>query len=149
MNRQPFARLSVALATIAVAGLGAMSLSGHSTPDRNAAPAPQPADPTTPGTAALRAFLNPETGQVEIGTRTTSEELDPDSQNALRRDTEGLTQVRHADGSVSMDLQGRFQSVAMAQVGRDGRVVVCTDDSDKARRVIEGNVTVTSTPEVE
>jgi hypothetical protein len=35
---------------------------------------------------------------------------------------DGLTQVRHPDGSVSMDLNGHFQNVTVGKVERNGNV---------------------------
>ena len=47
----------------------------------------------------------------------------------VNRLTEGLVQVRHADGSVSMDLQGRFQNVAVAKKEADGTIKTsCVDN---------------------
>ena len=49
--------------------------------------------------------------------------------------TDGLTQVRHADGSVSMDLEGRFQNVTVARVNSDGTVdQSCVDNPRAAAR---------------
>jgi len=49
------------------------------------------------------------------------------------RSTEGLTQVEHANGMVSVDLEGRFMHVMMAVPdGKGGTRLVCTDDHAKA-----------------
>ncbi len=40
----------------------------------------------------------------------------------LNQSTEGLVQVKHEDGSVSMDLEGRFQHVMVAKTNGDGTV---------------------------
>lgn len=102
-----------------------------------------------PGTASMRAYLDPETGKVTVGVMTSSpEELDADTQNALRRDTEGLHVVRHADGSESMDLQGRYQSVSMVHIDANGVKTFCTDNLDKVENALEGNVSHPSTLEV-
>jgi len=102
-----------------------------------------------PGTASMRAYLDPETGKVTVGVMTSSpEELDADTQNALRRDTEGLQVVRHADGSESMDLQGRYQSVSLVHVDENGVKTMCTDNLDKVENVIDGNVSHPNTLEV-
>ncbi len=36
--------------------------------------------------------------------------------------TDGLNPVYHENGSISVDLQDRFQNVAMAKIGADGKV---------------------------
>lgn len=102
-----------------------------------------------PGHAAMRAYLNPETGELEVGVAPANEaDLDADTQNALRRDTEGLLQVHHADGSVSMDLQGRFQSVSVVRTNQDGTFTVCTDQTEGAKQALDGNTSVPITPAV-
>lgn len=146
MKRQHFA--CVALATFAVVGLGAISLSGHTPATPDASPATAGTDATTPGTAALRAYLNPETGKVDVGVSAVAPEFDPYTENALRRDTSGLTEVRHADGTVSLDLQGRFQSVSVTHVSADGKVVICTDNADHTRHALDGDITASAAPEV-
>lgn len=40
----------------------------------------------------------------------------------VNQSTEGLIQVKHPDGSVSMNLQGRFQNVSVARKEADGTV---------------------------
>jgi hypothetical protein len=154
MKRQPLVRLSIAVAAVAVAGIGAVSLrgqviSGH----HEASPALTSPETSAPGTAALRAYLDPETGAVTVGTpgsRTalSAVALDPETQNALRRDSEGLVQVHHPDGSVSMDLQGRYQCAAVAHVDENGKIIVCTDDVEGAEHALQGGATTSATPEV-
>lgn len=47
----------------------------------------------------------------------------------VNQSTEGLVQVHHADGSVSMDLQGRFQNVTVAKKEADGTITTsCIDN---------------------
>jgi flagellar basal body-associated protein FliL len=50
----------------------------------------------------------------------------------LNKSSEGLQEVHHADGSVSIDVEDRLQSVAVAQVGKDGKVKVGCVDSPSA-----------------
>ena len=53
------------------------------------------------------------------------------------RSTDGLTEVQHADGSVSVDLKGRFQNVMMARTNSIGDVHVgCINTLDQANRFI-------------
>jgi hypothetical protein len=50
------------------------------------------------------------------------------------KSTDGLVETRHADGTVSVDLQGRFQNVMMAQKNDDGSVsAACVDTPEAAR----------------
>lgn len=50
----------------------------------------------------------------------------------LNQSTEGLVQVQHPDGSVSIDLQGRFQHVTVARVNKDGSVTTSCVDNPRA-----------------
>ena len=51
----------------------------------------------------------------------------------VNQSTEGLKQVQHADGSVSMDLQGRFQNVVLAKKADSGTVTQsCVDNPEAA-----------------
>ena len=43
-----------------------------------------------------------------------------------------LEQVHHEDGSVSMDLKGRFQNVAVARINQDGTVTESCVDNPQA-----------------
>lgn len=47
---------------------------------------------------------------------------DPILRNALSRSSEGLVFQRAPDGSVSVDLQGRFQNVSVARIDADGEI---------------------------
>ena len=49
------------------------------------------------------------------------------------KSTDGLVQVQNPDGSVSVDLQGRFQNVMLARKNDDGSVSqACVDNSSAA-----------------
>lgn len=51
----------------------------------------------------------------------------------LNQSTEDLVQVRHQDGSVSMDLEGRFQNVTVARINKDGSISqACVDNPGAA-----------------
>jgi hypothetical protein len=54
--------------------------------------------------------------------------------------TEGLVQVQRPDGSVSIDLQGRFQNVVMAKRNEDGSVSqACVDNSKAASAFLQSD----------
>ncbi len=85
---------------------------------------------------SLRSMQTAQTStqsQIRPLTQEEAKRLGEGIKNLLSQDTEGLTQVRHADGSVSMDLEGRFQSVAVAKRNEDGKVVQsCVDNRQAA-----------------
>ena len=90
-----------------------------------------------PGSAALRATINSETGAVEVSTVSSYAPLDAETQNALRRDSEGLTPVYHPDGSVSVHLQGRLQSVSVARIEKNGKLVICSEHADQIDGILQ------------
>jgi len=50
----------------------------------------------------------------------------------LNKSTEGLVEEHNADGSVSLDLQGRFQNVIVARENQDGTLSQSCVDNPKA-----------------
>ena len=75
--------------------------------------------------------LNPQTGQVRPLTQEEAQRLAAGLKQLANQSTDGLQSVRHADGSVSMDLQGRFQNVAVAKLDEDGKLVQsCIDNPE-------------------
>jgi hypothetical protein len=149
MNRQNLVGVALIIAVFAAASYAVFSSTDDSEP--GAVVATSTADNTSdaaPGNAALRAYLDPETGEIAVGVAPAGEaELDAETQNALRRDDAGLVQVHHADGSVSMDLQGRYQNVSIAHKNPDGTVTVCTDNAEGVKQALDGNA-MSYTPEV-
>lgn len=139
MKRNNFVRGSVLLATVAVTALVA-STPSDSLPDGRAH------DPA--GTAGLRVYLDPETGDLQTGPAAAAEiELDAETQNAVRRDTEGLRMVRHANGAVSMDLQGRYQSVSVIRIDENGVASICADNETSVEHALKDHAKA-ATPEV-
>ena len=56
----------------------------------------------------------------------------------VNKSTDGLVSVQHADGSVSIDLQGRFQNVAVAKKNADGSITqACVDTPEAAAKFFE------------
>jgi hypothetical protein len=56
------------------------------------------------------------------------------------KSTDGLVQVQHADGTVEMDLQGRFQNVMLAKKNDDGSVSeACVDSPEAASAFLQSN----------
>ena len=136
MISRPKFRASVALSLASVLALvvivGIWLRPGIETPDPSGAPG------LSPGSAAMRATINPETGELEIRAGGPPLSLDPATREAMRRDDEGLQQVFHPDGSVSVDLKGRFQSASVARIGEDGKLVICTEHADDVEAVLQG-----------
>ena len=94
-----------------------------------------PAVPTAvaPHEAGMVVGIDPETGKIGPPTAEQRAELDQiaASQNALlSRSAVGLTEEHRADGTVHVNLQGRFQEYATVRVGPDGKKTFgCVDDT--------------------
>ncbi|HEX8501407.1 MAG TPA: hypothetical protein VF659_12565 [Pyrinomonadaceae bacterium] len=115
----------------AVAGYGSRTGAAPAPPPPAATAAPKSGYVTVEvGGRKLR--VNAQTLQQGPLTQEQSEQI----ADALKdnKSTEGLVEVRHEDGSVSMDLQGRFQSVTLAKRNDDGTVsTACVDTPEAAR----------------
>lgn len=59
----------------------------------------------------------------------------------ISRSSEGLVEVVHADGSVSMDLQGRFMSVMVAAPAADGSLAGSCHTGPEALKQAKANRT--------
>jgi len=82
--------------------------------------------------------LDRQTGQMRPLTPQEAKRLAEGLKQMLSQSTEGLVQIHNADGSVSMDLQGRFQSVMLAKVEADGTLSqACVDNPESAAAFFE------------
>lgn len=71
-------------------------------------------------------------GQIRPLTPDEAKQMADRLKNMLNRSTEGLVQEKKADGSISMDLQDRFQHVTIARVNADGTVTTACVDNPRA-----------------
>jgi hypothetical protein len=69
-----------------------------------------------------RVEVNNQTGGVRPLTPEEAQRLADGIAPLVNQSDEGLKQVQHPDGSVSMNLEGRFQNVSVAQKNEDGTV---------------------------
>ena len=76
--------------------------------------------------------IDAQTGQVKPLSPEEAQRLAEALKEMANRSSEGLKEVRHADGTVSMDLEGRFQNIAVARREADGSVVQSCIDSPEA-----------------
>jgi len=83
--------------------------------------------------AGRNVQVDPQTGQIQPLTPQEAQALANDLKSKLSKSTEGLQPVQHADGSVSMRLQDRFQNVVLARVTSEGTVEEsCVDQPEQA-----------------
>ena len=79
--------------------------------------------------------VDPQTGDIKPLTPEEAKKLADGLAPMLDDSADGLVQVHHADGSVSMDLQGRFQNVAVARINADGTIEQsCVDNKRDAAK---------------
>jgi len=76
--------------------------------------------------------IDTQTGEIKPLTQEEAQKLANGLAPMLDNSTDGLVEVQHSDGSVSMDLQGRFQSVTVARVNSDGTVETSCVDNPRA-----------------
>jgi hypothetical protein len=76
--------------------------------------------------------VDPQTGKMKELTPEEVQKMAAGLKKMINQSTEGLVQVQHPDGSVSVDLEGRFQNVAVARINKDGSVTEGCVDNPKA-----------------
>ena len=76
--------------------------------------------------------LNSQTGQIRPLTQDEAQKLADGIKRLVNQSTEGLRPVRHADGTVELDLEGRFQNIAVVKRNEDGTVSQSCVDNPKA-----------------
>ena len=82
--------------------------------------------------AGQEVEVDSQTGQIRELTPEEARKLAAGLKQIVNQSTEGLVQVKNPDGSVSMDLEGRFQNVAVARVNTDGSVTQSCVDNPQA-----------------
>ena len=92
----------------------------------------------TSNAAGQTVVLDRQTGQTRPLTPEEAARLAEGLKQMLSQSTEGLVAVHHADGSISMDLQGRFQNVLLAKKEDDGTIsTACVDNLESAAAFFE------------
>ena len=87
-----------------------------------------------PGSNAVgrRIGIDAQTGQVRPLTQQEAQQLAEELKKLANQSTEGLQSVRHPDGTVSVNLEDRFQNVTLARKNEDGTVTQSCVDNPKA-----------------
>jgi hypothetical protein len=129
-----FRRLTTAVmvATVILA-IGAISVLSRqrSEADRKAQAAAK-AQVVNARLASQEVHLDGQTGQAQELTDDEAQKLTGGLKELVNQSTDGLVEVQHADGSVSVDLEGRFQNVTVAKINKDGSVSQSCVDNPKA-----------------
>ena len=138
-NRRPAARrawlfacaLLVAGAATAVATYASRSAESAKVEPAAADAGARPADPyVTVEVGGKRLRVNAQT--LQQGPLTPEQAQQLAEQLEGNKATEGLVQEKHEDGTVSVDLQGRFQNVTLAKRNDDGTISASCVDTPEA-----------------
>jgi hypothetical protein len=76
--------------------------------------------------------VDSQTGEIQPLTPQEAQKLAAGLKPMLNKSSDGLVTIQHPDGSMSMDLQGRFQNVTVARVNKDGTVSQSCVDNPRA-----------------
>jgi hypothetical protein len=82
--------------------------------------------------------VDSQTGQIKPLTPEEARKLAEGLKGMLNKSTEGLVEKHNHDGSVSVDLEGRFQNVTVARVNKDGTVSQSCVDNPRAAAAFFG-----------
>jgi hypothetical protein len=108
------------------------SVEGQATITQSAAKATRTRTYVTRRVAGQDIQVDTQTGEIKPLTPQEAQQLANGLAPMLDNSTDGLVQVHHADGSVSMDLQGRFQNVTVVKMNTDGTIEQGCVDNPRA-----------------
>jgi hypothetical protein len=92
----------------------------------------------TSNASGQTVVVDRQTGQSRPLTPDEARTLAEGIKQLVNQSTDGLVQIHHAGGMVSMDLQGRFQNVLLAKKESDGTVSQsCVNDLEAAANFFE------------
>jgi len=142
----PVVAPSPSLSTARVAP--AATLTRHGRPAARVSVAPRTSEPASdPFASAARVARDPETG--ELGLAPQYHELSIEELQAMaHREAEGLVTIHNADGSETINHQGRFADYLIVRKGRDGKPVFeCIEGETPMRHAIDPNRPLPPAPE--
>ena len=132
---RPPVLIITAIAVVAIAAVTVVSRQSVTGSEARKADASQNLATTVSGSAvkvaAQDVHVN-QTGEIKPLSPEEAQKLADSLKHMLNKSTEGLVEERHADGSVSVDLQGRFQHVTVARKNQDGSVSQSCVDNPRA-----------------
>lgn len=123
------------LATGAVTVVSRQNMKKESGLQQSKAPAANAADRkyVTVKVAGREVQIDSQTGRLKELSPEEAQKIAEGLKQMINRSSEGLVQEQRPDGSVTVDLQDRFQSVQVARVGEDGAVATsCVDNAEAA-----------------
>ena len=143
-SRQSLIGIAVAASILVVGVVTAISMQGGQTQRAKVEEGkPQVANQgsknyVTTNAAGQPIVLDRQTGQSRPLTAEEAQRLAEGLKQLINQSTDGLVQVHNDNGSVSMDLQGRFQDVMLAKREADGSIsTACVNNLDSAAAFFE------------
>ena len=82
--------------------------------------------------AGQKVQVDSQTGQIQELTPEEKQKLAAGLKQMVNKSAEDLTEIHHSDGSVSVDLEGRFQNVTVAKIDEDGNLIQSCVDNPRA-----------------
>lgn len=96
--------------------------------------------------AGQSVAVDPQTGKLRPPTPEEARQLGTALKKYLNRSSQGLTVKTHPNGTQSVDLQGRFQSVSLAKVNADGSASEkCVTSMQEAEQFLQSSPAKTKT----
>jgi hypothetical protein len=139
-SARKFPRSMLIVAAIAILALAAMTVVSRQSAGGKQPDAPAKVSPAMPNANNKNATVKVAGQDMPVDTQGQIRPLTPDEakkmaeglKGMLNKSSEGLVEEHNADGSVEMDLQGRFQSVTVARINKDGSVTQSCVDNPRA-----------------
>ncbi len=124
----------IVVAAIVLLGLGTATAISRQKTEANTIGAAKPMNQNyiTVKVGGQDIQVDSQTGKIKPLTPQEAERMAQGLKELLNQSTEGLVQVHHPDGSVSVDLQDRFQNVTVARIDEDGNAVTSCVDNPRA-----------------
>jgi len=148
MNRTPMSkkRIAAALAAVVLVALAAVPVSeaqtaaaGPSRKERREAPRTKaPRAVAQRNVSGLQAVVDPVTGQLRQPTAEESMRLSEALEEMLSQSSEGLEVVELGDGTMMVDLQDRFQEIAVASIVGGQIRMACVNDHSSLDAFLKG-----------
>jgi hypothetical protein len=129
LPRISFTSLVVAIAVLAAGAITVVSRQKLSTNQTSSVEVKTANAGFAPKAAAHDVHFHIEDGQVQDRSPEEAKKLAGGLSQLVNQSTEGLVEVHHADGSVSVNLDDHFQNVTVARVNSNGSVAQsCVDN---------------------
>ena len=128
-----FRRLTVvAVVAVVILAIGAISVLSRERSEADKKSQKAAAATMNPKLAPQDLHQDGQTAQAQPLTDEEAQKLASGLKGMVNQSTDGLVETQHDDGSVSVNLEDRFQSVTVARVNKDGSISQSCVDNPKA-----------------